>query len=89
MFIKEINLIAFRNYVEANLKLDRQKTIIIGRNAQGKSNLIEVIQLLSQFKSRRAKKDAELINFELNEAVVKVKIKSSINQWSSCPYRNC
>ena len=58
MFIKEINLIAFRNYVEANLKLDRQKTIIIGRNAQGKSNLIEVIQLLSQFKSRRAKKDA-------------------------------
>jgi DNA replication and repair protein RecF len=80
VFIKEINLIAFRNYVEANLKLDRQKTIIIGRNAQGKSNLIEVIQLLSQFKSRRAKKDAELINFELNEAVVKVKIKSSINQ---------
>lgn len=77
MFIKEINLLAFRNYLEANLKLDRQKTIIIGRNAQGKSNLIEVIQLLSLFKSRRAKKDAELINFELNEAVVKVKIKTS------------
>lgn len=82
MFIKEINLIGFRNYVEASLKLDRQKTIIIGRNAQGKSNLIEVIQLLSQFKSRRAKKDAELINFSLEEAVIKVKIQntsSSIN----------
>jgi DNA replication and repair protein RecF len=80
VFIKEINLLAFRNYVEANLKLDRQKTIIIGRNAQGKSNLIEVIQLLSQFKSRRAKKDSELIHFELNESVIKVKIKSSIDK---------
>ena len=72
MFVKEINLIGFRNYLEAQLKLDKQKTIIIGRNAQGKSNLIEVIQLLSYFKSRRSKKDAELINFEMNEAVVKV-----------------
>jgi DNA replication and repair protein RecF len=75
VFIKEINLIAFRNYLEANLELKRQKTIIIGRNAQGKSNLIEVIQLLSQFKSRRAKKDAELINFSLDQAVIKVKIQ--------------
>ena len=74
MFISEIQLIAFRNYLEANLKIDRQKTIIIGRNAQGKSNLIEVIQLLSHFKSRRAKKDAELINFDFAEAVIKVKI---------------
>ena len=77
MFIKEINLLGFRNYLEANLELDRQKTIIIGRNAQGKSNLIEVIQLLSQFKSRRAKKDAELINFSLDQAVIKVKIKDT------------
>ena len=72
MFIKEINLLGFRNYLEANLELDRQKTIIIGRNAQGKSNLIEVIQLLSQFKSRRAKKDAELINFSLDQELTEI-----------------
>ncbi len=82
MFIKEIELIGFRNYLEAKLSLDRQKTIIIGKNAQGKSNLIEVIQLLSYFKSRRAKKDAELINFSLDQAIVKTKIEDAENKLS-------
>lgn len=77
MFVKEIKLIAFRNYLEADLKLEKQKTIIIGKNAQGKSNLLEVIQILSQFKSRRARRDSELINFNLDQAIIKLKIQQS------------
>lgn len=71
MQIREIQLIGFRNYLEAKLKFNQGKTIIIGKNAQGKSNLLEVIQILSHIKSRRASKDAELVNFALSEAVIK------------------
>lgn len=70
MFIKSINLIGFRNYIEQSLNFDKNKVIIIGKNAQGKSNLLEVIQVLSTGKSKRASKDANLINWDLNDAVV-------------------
>lgn len=71
MKIKSLKLIGFRNYLELDLDFSDSKTIIIGKNAQGKSNLLEVIQILSHLKSRRAKKDAELINFEMEEAVIR------------------
>ena len=70
MQIKSLKLIGFRNYLELDLSFSASKTIIIGKNAQGKSNLLEVIQILSHLKSRRATKDAELINFELEEAAI-------------------
>lgn len=73
MFVKELHLIGFRNYLEAAISFDREKVIIVGKNAQGKTNLLEVIQILSGLKSKRASKDKELINFELNDAVVRAK----------------
>ena len=70
MFVKSLKLIGFRNYIEADIEFSAAKTIIIGKNAQGKSNLLEVIQILSHLKSRRAAKDAELINFNLDQSIV-------------------
>ena len=70
MFVKDINLIGFRNYVEQAIRFSKNKTIIIGKNAQGKSNLLEVIQILSTGKSKRAKRDADLVNWDLDSAVV-------------------
>ena len=66
-------MIGFRNYLELDLNFSNSKTIIIGKNAQGKSNLLEVIQILSHLKSRRAIKDAMLVNFEMTEAVIQAK----------------
>lgn len=74
MFIKDLNLIAFRNYLEAQVHFDNFKTIIIGNNAQGKSNLLEVIQILTQGKSRRVKKDSQLINFDLQDSIIRAEI---------------
>lgn len=73
MLIESLNLIGYRNYLEASLHFSPSKTIIIGRNAQGKSNLIEIVQLLSTGKSKRTHKDSELINLELSEAVIHAK----------------
>lgn len=70
MRVKSLKLIGFRNYIEASIDFNRPKAIIIGKNAQGKSNLLEVIQILSHIKSRRATRDKELVNFEMKEAVI-------------------
>jgi DNA replication and repair protein RecF len=70
VLIKSLKLVGFRNYLELSLGFNPSKTIIIGKNAQGKTNLLEVIQILSHLKSRRASKDSELINFELDEAII-------------------
>jgi len=74
VLVRKLQLIGFRNYIEAAISFDASKTIIIGNNAQGKTNLLEAIQVLTSYKSRRATKDIELINFELNEAVLRAEI---------------
>lgn len=70
MFVKSLKLLGFRNYLEASIEFKQPKTIIIGKNAQGKTNLLEVLQILSHLKSRRATRDQELVHFELKEAVI-------------------
>lgn len=80
MFIYKIKLIGFRNYLEAAIDFDKNKTIVVGKNAQGKTNLIEVIQVLSIGKSKRARRDAELVNLsmesELASAVICAEAKT-------------
>jgi DNA replication and repair protein RecF len=51
----------FRNIERVRLDLVADKTLLIGDNAQGKSNLLEAIYLLAAMKSPRAETDAQLI----------------------------
>ena len=74
MFLKSVNLINFRNYRELFLEINKPKLIILGANSQGKTNLLEVVQILSVAKSKRASKDAELVNFDADNAVIHAKI---------------
>jgi len=60
MFLKNINLVNFRNFSKLNFDLS-DVTLLIGNNAQGKSNLLEGIYFLSTTKSPRAEKDSQLI----------------------------
>lgn len=60
MFIKNLKLTNFRNFLGLDLDFDKV-TLLIGNNAQGKSNLLESIYFLSTTKSPRAEKDIELI----------------------------
>lgn len=61
MYLKNLHLYSFRNYLEQNVEFKAQKTIIVGNNAQGKSNLLEAVELLATLKSHRANRDRELI----------------------------
>ncbi len=61
MYLKNLHLRSFRNYVDQEVIFNRQKTIIVGNNAQGKSNLLEAVELLATLKSHRTTRDRELV----------------------------
>ncbi|MBP0001218.1 MAG: DNA replication/repair protein RecF [Cyanobacteria bacterium SID2] len=61
MYLKTLHLQQFRNYRDQTVSFHAPKTILVGNNAQGKSNLLESVTLLSTLKSLRANADRELV----------------------------
>ncbi|MDJ1173387.1 DNA replication/repair protein RecF [Roseofilum capinflatum] len=61
MYLKHLYLKQFRNYVEQAVSFLAPKVILVGDNAQGKSNLLEAVELLSTLRSHRAKSDRDLV----------------------------
>ena len=61
MYLKTLHLRQFRNYQEQQVEFLASKTILVGDNAQGKSNLLEAVALLATLKSHRTVRDRDLI----------------------------
>ncbi len=61
MFLKKIFLANFRNYSSAEFEFKTPVTVLLGNNAQGKSNFLESIYFLSITKSPKADLDLDLI----------------------------
>lgn len=61
MYLQQLHLIQFRNYVAQQVEFSAPKTILVGPNAQGKSNLLEAVELLSTLKSHRVSRDRDLV----------------------------
>jgi DNA replication and repair protein RecF len=59
--LKSLELNRFRNYQHLEIDLAPLNNILIGRNAQGKSNLLEAVYFLSHLKSNRAPRLRELV----------------------------
>ena len=63
MYLKEIELKNFRNYKEQSVNFHEKVNIITGNNAQGKTNLLESLYIMSLGKSFRTGRDSEMIGF--------------------------
>lgn len=61
MRVKTLKLKNFRNYEEALLEAVPGDNLLVGPNAQGKTNLLEALYLMSCARSHRTGKDPELI----------------------------
>ncbi|MBH8555392.1 DNA replication/repair protein RecF [Nostocaceae cyanobacterium CENA357] len=61
MYLKTLHLRQFRNYQEQKVEFTAAKTILVGNNAQGKSNLLEAVELLATLRSHRMARDRDLI----------------------------
>lgn len=62
MYLKSLHLRQFRNYADQPVDFTAAKTILLGNNAQGKSNLLEAVELLSSLRSHRTSRDRDLIH---------------------------
>lgn len=63
MTVTELRLTDFRNYSCAQLQFDPGANLIIGQNAQGKTNLLEAVFLCAVTRSFRGAKESELVRF--------------------------
>lgn len=70
MKLRDLSLTNYRNCKDLVLDLRSSKVLIIGKNAQGKTNILESIYILSTLKSPRTSNNIELINFNANKAEI-------------------
>ena len=80
MKILDLKLKDYRNCKDIELNFDSKKILIIGKNAQGKTNILESIFFLSTLKSQRTSNNLELINFDAKIVEVSAEIeKNGVN----------
>jgi DNA replication and repair protein RecF len=63
MYVTQLALTNFRNYVRLSIDMSRHITILQGANAQGKTNFLEAIYYLAASKTPYASSDAQLVNW--------------------------
>lgn len=79
MHAAEIVLKDWRNFAAESFSPDDAANIFLGRNAQGKTNILEAINFASLGRSR-AGKDAELIRWGQSVALVRIKyVKAGVS----------
>lgn len=70
MRIEKIALSGFRNYEWETAEFDSGTNVISGPNAQGKTNLLESVYMLSCGRSFRTRFDRELVGFDFSSAEI-------------------
>ena len=75
MFIEHLELADFRNYSQASFDFTRGITAVVGRNAQGKTNVAEAMGFLATLESFRLAPTAALIRDGAETAVIRATIR--------------
>lgn len=76
MRILDLSLNGFRNYEAFQCSFDPGVNLIVGKNAQGKTNLLEAICYLSRGAAFRTRREAELIRFGAEFAELSAGVES-------------
>ncbi len=76
MKLLELNLTNFRNYENLSLEFAPGVNLIVGNNAQGKTNLLEAIAYAGSGKSFRAQKQAEMIRFQAEFSELEARVSA-------------
>ena len=77
MIVRRLALSGFRNYNEQSVEFSPHINVITGANAQGKTNLLEAVYLLSGAHSFRTRYDKELIQFDCSWAKILADVVSA------------
>ncbi|MCK8824524.1 DNA replication/repair protein RecF [Fuchsiella alkaliacetigena] len=82
MYLTGLFLNNFRNYNTLELNLNKNLNLFIGNNAQGKTNILEAIYLLSTGNSHRTNITSEMINWNQEKAYVKGEVSRKERNFS-------
>jgi len=63
MYLTRLSLTNFRNFTRLDLDIPRRRTMLTGRNAQGKTSVLEAIYFLAALTSFQTHSDRNLVNF--------------------------
>jgi DNA replication and repair protein RecF len=74
LYVSHLTLHNFRSYAAADIALDPGVSAFIGRNGQGKTNLVEAVDYLSRLTSHRVATDAPLVRTGADQAVVRAAV---------------
>jgi len=77
MVIKRLSVKGFRNHADTEIKLSPKINVLVGKNAQGKTNLLEAIYLTCVGRGWRTHKEREMIGFDFDDAKVRTVVKKS------------
>jgi DNA replication and repair protein RecF len=77
MFLQQLHLQAFRNYRDQRIDFTTAKTILLGENAQGKSNLLEAVELFATLRSHRTQRDRDLVLAGSAQARLRAQVERS------------
>jgi len=80
MNLNKLSLRDFRNYGNLDLEFAPGVNLIVGQNAQGKTNLLEAIAYLGSGKSFRAQRTAEMVRFGAEFADIQGEITAQQRQ---------
>ena len=80
IFLNTLKINNFRNHKSFEIDFKEQRTIVLGCNGIGKSNLLESVEFLSQLKSNRALSDKDLIenDSDMAEIVGQIDFKNDL-----------
>ena len=71
MYISSLELADFRNIISLHMEFSRGTNILYGENAQGKTNILESLYMVSTTKSHRGVRDRDMIRFGMEEAHIR------------------
>ncbi|HEV2909629.1 MAG TPA: hypothetical protein VGX02_10175, partial [Candidatus Eremiobacteraceae bacterium] len=76
MRVLRLELANFRNYAALRFEPPEGACVLVGANAQGKSNVLEALGVLSLGKSFRAVRESDLIRFDAPLASVSARVRT-------------
>ncbi|TDQ38337.1 DNA replication/repair protein RecF [Aureibacillus halotolerans] len=82
MHIQHLKLTNYRNIARADIEFSPEVNVLLGQNAQGKTNVMEAAYVLGMAKSHRTPRDKELIKWDETYAKIEgdiVKKNSSLS----------
>ncbi|MEB3198592.1 MAG: DNA replication/repair protein RecF [Candidatus Sericytochromatia bacterium] len=80
MFLHRLELTDYRSYQQLAVEFERRKVILLGDNAQGKTNVLESIGMMATFKSPTARKDADIVHWGREQAIIRVRARRELSE---------